>query len=112
MLGFKEEEQSKFDLMDTNLTPRLETVHLKPSQRKENEDDKDVKIRELTAELLRERKRRAVLQQQLEIILRGVEEHSNKVSKTINDTLQRVREVEEKGKGNNNSTSSKIEAAE
>lgn len=62
------------------------------------QDDKDVKIRELTEELLRERKRRAVLQQQLEIISKGVEEHSNKVSKTINDTLQRVKDVEEKAK--------------
>ncbi|XP_054784479.1 protein FAR1-RELATED SEQUENCE 5-like [Prosopis cineraria] len=86
-----------------------ETVHLKASQRKENEDEKDVKIRELTAELQRERKRRAVLQQQLEIILRDVEEHSIKVSKSINDSLQRMREVEEKA-NSTSSSSAKLDA--
>ncbi|KAK4845347.1 hypothetical protein QYF36_003904 [Acer negundo] len=40
-------------------------------------DEKDVKIRELTAELQRERKRSAAYQDQLEMVLKDMEDHSH-----------------------------------
>ncbi|KAG8489141.1 hypothetical protein CXB51_017179 [Gossypium anomalum] len=57
-------------------------------------DEKDVKIRELTAELQRERKRSAAIQEQLEMVLREMEEHSNHLSRNIDDIVQSVREIE------------------
>ncbi|XWS31178.1 hypothetical protein CRYUN_Cryun23aG0055100 [Craigia yunnanensis] len=59
-------------------------------------DEKDVKIRELTAELQQERKRSAAFQEQLDMVLREMEEHSNHLSKNINDIVQSVREIESK----------------
>ena len=60
------------------------------------QDEKDVKIRELTADLQRERKRSAALQEQLDMVLRDMEEHSNCLSRNINDIVQSVREIESK----------------
>ncbi|KAL7201195.1 hypothetical protein ACSBR1_032990 [Camellia fascicularis] len=59
-------------------------------------DDKDVKIRELTAELQRERKRSAAIQEQLDMVLKDMEEHSNHLSRNIDDIIQSVREIESK----------------
>ncbi|KAK9039128.1 hypothetical protein V6N11_023964 [Hibiscus sabdariffa] len=59
-------------------------------------DEKDVKIRELTAELQRERKRSAAIQEQLDMVLREMEEHSNHLSRNIDDIVQSVREIETK----------------
>ncbi|KAF2292509.1 hypothetical protein GH714_024926 [Hevea brasiliensis] len=59
-------------------------------------DEKDVKIRELTAELQRERKRSAAYQEQLYMVLREMEEHSNHLSRNIEDIVQSVREIESK----------------
>ncbi|EOA29636.1 hypothetical protein CARUB_v10014621mg [Capsella rubella] len=55
---------------------------------------KDAKIRELSAELSRERKRCAALQQQLDMVLEEMEEHSNHLSTNINNVIQSVREIE------------------
>ncbi|XP_057963624.1 protein FAR1-RELATED SEQUENCE 5-like [Malania oleifera] len=57
-------------------------------------DEKDVKIRELTSELLRERKRSAAFQEQLGMVLKDMEEHSNHLSRNIDDIVQRVKEIE------------------
>lgn len=57
-------------------------------------DDKDVKIRELTAELQKERKRSAVLQEQLDMVLKDMEDHSDQLSKNINDIVKSVNELE------------------
>lgn len=57
-------------------------------------DEKDVKIRELTAELQRERKRSAAYQEQLDMVLRDMEEHSNHLSRNIDDIVQSVKEIE------------------
>ncbi|CAK9170743.1 unnamed protein product [Ilex paraguariensis] len=59
-------------------------------------DDKDVKIRELTAELQRERKRSAAIQEQLDMVLKDMEEHSNQLSRNIDDIVQSVKEIESK----------------
>lgn len=58
------------------------------------QDEKDVKIRELTAELQRERKRSAAYLEQLEMVLRDMEEHSGHLSKNIEDILKSVREID------------------
>ncbi|KAL4368683.1 hypothetical protein GQ457_05G004210 [Hibiscus cannabinus] len=59
-------------------------------------DEKNVKIRELTAELQRERKRSAAIQEQLDMVLREMEEHSNHLSRNIDDIVQSVRDIESK----------------
>uniref|UniRef100_A0A7N2MLE4 Uncharacterized protein n=1 Tax=Quercus lobata TaxID=97700 RepID=A0A7N2MLE4_QUELO len=59
-------------------------------------DEKDVKIRELTAELQRERKQSAAFQEQLDMVLRDMEEHSHHLSRNIDDIVQSVREIESK----------------
>lgn len=53
-----------------------------------------MKIRELTAELQRERKRSAALQEQLDMVLRDMEEHSNHLSRNIDDIVQSVKKIE------------------
>ena len=53
-----------------------------------------MKIRELTAELQRERKRSAAFQEQLDMILRDMEEHSNHLSRNIDDIVQSVKKIE------------------
>ncbi|XP_060203001.1 protein FAR1-RELATED SEQUENCE 5-like isoform X2 [Lycium barbarum] len=57
-------------------------------------DDKDVKIRELTAELQKERIRSAALQEQLDMVLKDMEDHSEQLSKNINDIVKSVKELE------------------
>ncbi|XAR60877.1 hypothetical protein NMG60_11034415 [Bertholletia excelsa] len=59
-------------------------------------DEKDVKIRELTAELQRERKKSAAIQEQLDMVLKDMEEHSNHLSRNIDDIVKSVREIESK----------------
>lgn len=60
------------------------------------QDEKDAKIRELTAELQRERKRCAAYQEQLAMILRDMEEHSNHLARNIDDIVQNVKDIESK----------------
>jgi len=59
-------------------------------------DDKDVKIRELTAELQRERKRSAAIQEQLDMVLKDMEEHSSLLSRNIDDIVHSLKEIESK----------------
>ncbi|KAL9457140.1 hypothetical protein AB3S75_006222 [Citrus x aurantiifolia] len=59
-------------------------------------DEKDVKIRELTAELQRERKRSAAYQEQLEMVLRDMENHSHHLSRNIDDIVQSMKQIEAK----------------
>ncbi|KAF7121139.1 hypothetical protein RHSIM_Rhsim13G0054300 [Rhododendron simsii] len=59
-------------------------------------DDKDVKIRELTAELQRERKRSAAIQEQLDMVLKDMEEHSSFLSRNIDDIVRSMKEIESK----------------
>ncbi|CAN6684933.1 unnamed protein product [Malus baccata var. baccata] len=59
-------------------------------------DEKDLKIRELTAELQRERKRSATYQEQLDMVLWQMEEHSNHLSRNIDGIVQSVKEIESK----------------
>uniref|UniRef100_A0A5B7ATD6 FAR1 domain-containing protein n=1 Tax=Davidia involucrata TaxID=16924 RepID=A0A5B7ATD6_DAVIN len=59
-------------------------------------DEKDVKIRELTAELQRERKRSATIQEQLDMVVKDMEEHSSHLSRNIDDIVRNVREIESK----------------
>lgn len=60
------------------------------------QDEKDLKIRELTAELQRERKRSATYQEQLDTVLREMEQHSNHLSRNIDVIVQSVKEIESK----------------
>uniref|UniRef100_A0A5B7CAL7 FAR1 domain-containing protein n=1 Tax=Davidia involucrata TaxID=16924 RepID=A0A5B7CAL7_DAVIN len=63
-----------------------------------SEDEKDQRIRELTLELYNERqrcKRRCTAyQEQLCMVLKYVEEHNDHLSKSVQDIVQRVRELE------------------
>ncbi|KAE9463681.1 hypothetical protein C3L33_04398, partial [Rhododendron williamsianum] len=62
-------------------------------------DEKDQRIRELTLELYNERqrcKRRcAAYQEQLQMVLKFVDEHSDHLSRSVQDMVQRVRELED-----------------
>lgn len=60
------------------------------------QDDKDVKIRELTAELQRERKRSATIQEQLDMVLKDMEEHSSFLSRNIDVIVHSMKEIESK----------------
>lgn len=63
------------------------------------QDEKDQRIRELTLELYNERqrcKRRcAAYQEQLQMVLKFVDEHSDHLSRSIQDMVQRIRELED-----------------
>ncbi|KAL0390298.1 UNVERIFIED_CONTAM: protein FAR1-RELATED SEQUENCE 5 [Sesamum calycinum] len=64
------------------------------AQLSQTPDEKDMKIRELTAELQRERRRSALLQEQLNSILKDMEEHSKHLSRNITNIVQSVNEIE------------------
>ncbi|KAI3461795.1 hypothetical protein Pfo_018458 [Paulownia fortunei] len=64
------------------------------TQLSQTPDEKDVKIRELTAELQRERRRSAALQEQLNSILKDMEEHSKHLSRNITNIVESVNEIE------------------
>ncbi|KAK7859412.1 hypothetical protein CFP56_006820 [Quercus suber] len=63
------------------------------------DDEKDQRIRELTLELSNERqrcKRRcAAYQEQLHMVLKYIEEHTDHMSRRVQDIVQNVRELEE-----------------
>ncbi|KAF2295919.1 hypothetical protein GH714_035119 [Hevea brasiliensis] len=59
-----------------------------------NEDGKDLKIRELSTELHREKKKSAAYQEQLQIVLKYVEEHTQRLSLKIEAVSNNVREIE------------------
>ncbi|XVF65573.1 hypothetical protein PTKIN_Ptkin09bG0259500 [Pterospermum kingtungense] len=64
-----------------------------------SEDEKDKRIRELSLELYNERqkcKRRcAAYEEQLNLILKDLENHTQHISKTVVDIMQNIREIEE-----------------
>ncbi|KAH7864313.1 hypothetical protein Vadar_028167 [Vaccinium darrowii] len=64
-----------------------------------SEDEKDQRIRELTLELYNERqrcKRRcAAYQEQLQMVLKFVDEHSDHLSRSVQDMVQRIRVLED-----------------
>ncbi|XVF29368.1 hypothetical protein REPUB_Repub15cG0115100 [Reevesia pubescens] len=68
-----------------------------------SEDEKDKRIRELSLELYNERqkcKRRcAAYEEQLNLILKDLENHTQHISKTVADILQSTREIEEEKVG-------------
>ncbi|KAL5562226.1 hypothetical protein UlMin_031973 [Ulmus minor] len=63
-----------------------------------SEDDKDRRIRELTLELNSERqrcKRRcAVYKEKLRLVLKDIEQHTDHLSKTVQDIVQNIKELE------------------
>ncbi|CAK9179527.1 unnamed protein product [Ilex paraguariensis] len=58
------------------------------------EDEKDLKIRELSTELHRERKKSSAYQEQLQMILKYVEEHTQRISLNVDVVFNNVRELE------------------
>ncbi|PON64003.1 FHY3/FAR1 family [Parasponia andersonii] len=59
-----------------------------------SEDEKDLKIRELSTELHRERKKSAAYQEQLQIVWRYIEEHTQKLSLKVEMVTKNMRELE------------------
>ncbi|XP_065869413.1 protein FAR1-RELATED SEQUENCE 12-like [Euphorbia lathyris] len=59
-----------------------------------NEDEKDLKIRELSTELHREKKRSAAYQKQLNTVLNYIEEHTQKLSLQIDAVSNKMRQLE------------------
>ncbi|KAL3583185.1 hypothetical protein D5086_014246 [Populus alba] len=70
-------------------------------------DEKDKRIRELSLELYNERqkcKRRcAVYEEQLNMILQDLEKHTEHVSKKVDDVVKSIREIEEEHSDDSNS---------
>lgn len=58
------------------------------------QDGKDLKIRELSTELHREKKKSAAYQEQLQIVLKCIEEHTQRLSLKIESVSNKVRELE------------------
>ncbi|KAK9087961.1 hypothetical protein Syun_030355 [Stephania yunnanensis] len=63
------------------------------------EDEKDKKIRELTIELYNEKRRCerrcAAYQEQLQMVLKDIETHTEKLSSRVQDIVQSIKEIEE-----------------
>lgn len=59
-----------------------------------SEDEMDLKIRELSSELHRERKRSAAYQEQLQMILKYIEEHTQRLSLKIEVVFNNVQDLE------------------
>ncbi|GLT53259.1 hypothetical protein SLA2020_265440 [Shorea laevis] len=58
------------------------------------EDEKDLKVRELTMELHREKKKSAAYQQQLQLVLKYIEEHTQRLSLKAEVVTSNMRELE------------------
>ncbi|KAH7833563.1 hypothetical protein Vadar_007648 [Vaccinium darrowii] len=55
-----------------------------------HEDEKDLKIRELSTELHRERKRSSAYQEQLQMVLKYAEEHTRRLSLNVQEVFNEV----------------------
>ncbi|KAF5203064.1 Far1-related sequence [Thalictrum thalictroides] len=84
---------------------KLETEHCHPlglpaakgrrgSVQARPQDEKDKKIRELTLELHRANLRLAECREQLDMILNDAERHTDHLSKTVQDIVENVKEIE------------------
>lgn len=58
------------------------------------QDQKDLKIRELSTELHRERKKSAAYQEQLRAVLKYIEEHTQRLSLKVEMVVHNLRELE------------------
>lgn len=58
------------------------------------EDEKDLKIRELSTELHREKKKSAAYQEKLQIVLKYIEEHTQRLSLKVELATNNMRELE------------------
>ncbi|KAG5399053.1 hypothetical protein IGI04_020867 [Brassica rapa subsp. trilocularis] len=95
-MEFESEEATKsfYDSYATRTGFVMRVDAFRKSMRDGTVDEKDAKIRELSTELSRERKRCATLQQQLDMVLNVMEEHANHLSVNINNVIQSVKEIE------------------
>ncbi|KAM7527510.1 hypothetical protein LguiB_030920 [Lonicera macranthoides] len=59
------------------------------------EDEKDKKIRELSAQLHRANQQLAECREQLNMVLKGVELHTNHLTKSIQDIIKNMKEIED-----------------
>jgi uncharacterized protein YhaN len=58
------------------------------------QDEKDLKIRELTTELHREKKKSAAYQQQLQLVLKYVEDYTQRLSLKVEVVANNMTELE------------------
>lgn len=58
------------------------------------QDEKDLKIRELSTELHREKKKSAAYQEKLQIVLKYIEEHTQRLSLKVELATNNMRELE------------------
>ncbi|KAM7521915.1 hypothetical protein LguiA_011817 [Lonicera macranthoides] len=59
------------------------------------QDEKDKKIRELSAQLHRANQQLAECREQLNMVLKGVEWHTNHLTKSIQDIIKNMKEIED-----------------
>lgn len=63
------------------------------------QDEKDLRIRELSSELHREKKKSAAYQEQLQIVLKYIEAHTQRLSLKIDSVSHNLRELESEDPG-------------
>lgn len=87
------------------IVTKLETEHCHPlgiptgkgrrgSVQARPQDEKDKKIRELSSELHRANQQLAECREQLEMVLKDIERHTNHLTKSVQDIVENVKEVE------------------
>ncbi|XP_048317791.1 protein FAR1-RELATED SEQUENCE 6 [Ziziphus jujuba] len=67
---------------------RRSTIQARP------QDEKDKKIRELSTELHRANQQLAQCREQLEMILKDIEQHTNHLTKSVQDVIKNVNQIE------------------
>ncbi|KAM1651011.1 hypothetical protein ACFX1T_003726 [Malus domestica] len=88
---------------------KLETKHCHPmwiSRGKRvtipapSQDEKDKKIRELSAELYRANQQLAGCRKTLEMVLKEVDQHADRLTKSVQDIVKNVKQIEDKDREN------------
>ncbi|KAF3435136.1 hypothetical protein FNV43_RR22223 [Rhamnella rubrinervis] len=101
MIMVKKEKSGKW------VIAKLETKHSHPlglpaskdcrrSIQARPQDEKDKKIKELTAELNRANQQLAKCREQLEMVLKDIERHTNDLTKSVQNVVEKVKDVEAK----------------
>lgn len=99
MLMVRKEKSGKW------VVTKLETAHTHPlgvpagkgrrgAVQARPQDEKDKKIRELSAKLHRRNQQLAECRKQLEVVLIDIERHTNHLTKSVQDIVRNVREIE------------------
>ncbi|KAF8391791.1 hypothetical protein HHK36_022025 [Tetracentron sinense] len=75
-----------------------DSVTMEPDAEVNNEEDeKDKRIRELSLELHRSKQREDEYKERLDKLLKDIARHTNNITKSVQDVVNNVKEIESKG---------------